>query len=288
LSVMASGREHNRESTLTSVSRWPVDSVKYLARVERVAAESRSRRRRGGEGLAWTHVRPAVRAPRTQRSGHDVAERHALDGQPVRVRSGETPGSPVAKPRASAERPPSKRGGATGRSAPDRNAIVTRRRSWRHGAVGALGRPCTRARRHLGGRSAPGVAQRCSDQATALARAVSTECRSTEAPMARLAATPKICSSLDEQTSCPERTGANAETQSMHAIVASPANPGTTSNEPSDEIVSHHPAAVADQQLNRGLGGAQQPLGLPAQRRREVLETGSRSGGRSTASITSS
>jgi hypothetical protein len=43
--------------------------------------------------------------------------RQALDGQPVGVRSGETPGSPVVKPPGPVERPGSKRGGATGRSA---------------------------------------------------------------------------------------------------------------------------------------------------------------------------
>jgi hypothetical protein len=38
-----------------------------------------------------------------RRSGHDVAEREGLDSQPVRVRSGETPASSVAKPPASVE-----------------------------------------------------------------------------------------------------------------------------------------------------------------------------------------
>ena len=53
----------------------------------------------------------------SRRSGHDVTGRQALGSQPVRVRSGETPGSPVAKPPGPVERPGSKRGGATGRSA---------------------------------------------------------------------------------------------------------------------------------------------------------------------------
>ena len=62
-------------------------------------------------------MRPAARTLEQERSGHDVTEREALDSQPVQVRSGETPGSSVAMPPASVERPGSKRGGATGRSA---------------------------------------------------------------------------------------------------------------------------------------------------------------------------
>jgi hypothetical protein len=52
-----------------------------------------------------------------QRSNHDVTERQADDDQPVQVRSGETPRSPVAKPPGSAEMPGPKRGGANWRSA---------------------------------------------------------------------------------------------------------------------------------------------------------------------------
>src|SRR5665213_3140965 len=52
-----------------------------------------------------------------QRSSHDITERQAHDDQPVRVRSGETPRSPVVKPPGSAEMPTSKRGGATWQSA---------------------------------------------------------------------------------------------------------------------------------------------------------------------------
>jgi hypothetical protein len=47
-----------------------------------------------------------------QRSNHDVTERQADDDQPVQVRSGETPRSPVAKPPGSTEMPGPKRGGA--------------------------------------------------------------------------------------------------------------------------------------------------------------------------------
>ena len=43
---------------------------------------------------------------------HDVTERQAHGSQPVQVRSGETPGSPVARPPASGEIPASRRGAA--------------------------------------------------------------------------------------------------------------------------------------------------------------------------------
>ena len=47
----------------------------------------------------------------------DVTKRQAEGSQPVRVRSGETPRSPVAKPPCVVERPGAKRGGATDQSA---------------------------------------------------------------------------------------------------------------------------------------------------------------------------
>ena len=56
-------------------------------------------------------VRPAARAPERKEMTHDVTERQAHGSQPVQVRSGETPRSPVVKPPASVERPASKRGG---------------------------------------------------------------------------------------------------------------------------------------------------------------------------------
>jgi hypothetical protein len=51
-------------------------------------------------------------ATTTRRSICDVTERQAQDGLPVRVRSGETPGSPVVKPPCVVERPGAKRGGS--------------------------------------------------------------------------------------------------------------------------------------------------------------------------------
>jgi hypothetical protein len=59
------------------------------------------------------NVRPVARAPRPPKGGHhDVTERQAHGSQPVRVRPGETPGSPVARPPASGEIPGSRRGAA--------------------------------------------------------------------------------------------------------------------------------------------------------------------------------
>jgi hypothetical protein len=62
-------------------------------------------------------VRPAVRAPERKEEEGGVTERQAHGSQPVRVRSAETPGSPVGKPPCAAERPGAKRGGTTDRSA---------------------------------------------------------------------------------------------------------------------------------------------------------------------------
>ena len=67
-------------------------------------------------GGLFRGVRPADRAP-WQEVCRDVTERQADGSQPVKVRSGETPGSPVVKPPASVESPASKRGGPTDRSA---------------------------------------------------------------------------------------------------------------------------------------------------------------------------
>ncbi len=67
-------------------------------------------------------VRPAARAQWKRRQVHDVTEQQAHGSQPVRVRSGETPRSPVAEPPASIERSASKRGRASVRSATSREA----------------------------------------------------------------------------------------------------------------------------------------------------------------------
>jgi hypothetical protein len=67
-------------------------------------------------------VRPAARAQWKRRQVHDVTERQAHGSQPVQVRSGEMPRSPVAEPPASVERPASKRGRVSVRSATSREA----------------------------------------------------------------------------------------------------------------------------------------------------------------------
>jgi hypothetical protein len=54
-----------------------------------------------------------------------------------------------------------------------------------------------------------------------------------------------------------------------------------------DEFFAAQPPSMTDQQLNRGLGAEQAPRMRP-QRSREVLDTGSESGFRSTASTTTS
>ncbi len=68
-------------------------------------------------GINAPFVRPAVRAPKRKEEEDRVTERQAHGSQPVEVRPGETPGSPVGKPPCVVERPGAKRGGATDRSA---------------------------------------------------------------------------------------------------------------------------------------------------------------------------
>ena len=61
-------------------------------------------------------VHPAAWMPWQQGGCCDITERQAHVSQPVEVRSGETPGSPVGKPPCVIERWGAKRGGATDRS----------------------------------------------------------------------------------------------------------------------------------------------------------------------------
>ncbi len=64
-------------------------------------------------GVSAPFVRPAVRAPERKEEEVGVTERQAHGSQPLRVRPGERPGSPVGKPPCAAERPGAKRGGTT-------------------------------------------------------------------------------------------------------------------------------------------------------------------------------
>jgi hypothetical protein len=81
------------------------------------------------------------------KGGHDVTERQAHGSQPVRVRSGETPGSPVAALPASGEIPGSKRrktapgrGRATGQSAASSEACSVVRNPRASGPRGSRAR----------------------------------------------------------------------------------------------------------------------------------------------------
>jgi hypothetical protein len=79
----------------------------------RRAAALRQEQRRGENGRRSRvgRVRPAAWASWEKGIRHDVTMRQAQGGPPVKVRSGEMPGSLVAKPPRVAERPGAKRGG---------------------------------------------------------------------------------------------------------------------------------------------------------------------------------
>jgi hypothetical protein len=79
-------------------------------------------------------VRPGQIDARASERMVETIDREAQGSQPVRVRSGETPGSPVVRPPCVAERRGAKRGGSTGRSAASSEAcgvVIVHRRGWR-------------------------------------------------------------------------------------------------------------------------------------------------------------
>ena len=290
--MIASPPEHTfvRASATTSERRAPGPSVtgELLIRDWRVAFRAAAAGARGSaeEVALRAPLGPEI-SPLT--SGADVDRHRSTCSPRWQLRR---PGRPVVAPAVAGlaasiraipastirgNRRPAHRAG-------NRYAIVTRRDLSAHRA----GRSHLRglALQRPGGAAAPGIAQRRRDQSN-IARVQARQHRAEidRSTRGQARGDPQhllLAGRAKKPAGVRRRQRCFPIDQRHHAVAG---QPGDRLHEPSYEIVTHQPAAMADQQLGCRLG-AEQALGVPAQRCWEVLDTGSESGLRSTKSRT--